>query len=263
MLKNISVSVKGFAAFGILAVLAIGTSALIYQKAVDAELAVENNLRVMSIVQSADELSETATSANLSAKNFLLTGNRDYVKAYEETTKRFDEDAGKLTDLISENASQHAAAFGEARSAIEAWRKDVIDRQFNAMRDPATVELARALELTGEGAQKLETFSAKLAEVKAGLNQQATLAAEAQTAALSSVETISLLTAILTAIAALLMSFMNFQLISRPLGRISEILSRLANGDLNVPTLDLGKDEIGRMAETVKVFREEIGRAHV
>ena len=54
MLKNISVSVKGFAAFGILAVLAIGTSALIYQKSVETEVAVENNLRVMSIVEKAD-----------------------------------------------------------------------------------------------------------------------------------------------------------------------------------------------------------------
>jgi methyl-accepting chemotaxis protein len=256
MLKNISVSVKGFAAFGILAVLAIGTSALIYQKAVDAEQAVENNLRVMSIVERADELAQIATGANLAAKTFLLTGNRDYVKAYDENALRFDEAAGKLSELISENASEQSAAFGEARTAIDEWRKGIIDRQFLAMRDPSTVELARALELTGEGAQKLKIFSAKLAEVKTALSQQAAVVSEAQTAALHDVETISLITAIVTAIAAALMSFMNFQLISRPLSRISDILSRLAAGDLNVPTLDLGKDEIGRMAETVKVFRE-------
>ena len=256
MLKNISVSVKGFAAFGILAVLAIGTSALIYQKSVETEVAVENNLRVMSIVEKADELAEIATSANLSAKNFLLTGNRDFVKSYDETVALFDAEANTLATLLSEQASNQSAAFAEARGAIDEWRNGIIARQFHAMRDPITVELARALELTGEGAQRLEAFSVKLAEVKAGLGEQVAVAAAAQTAALASVETISLLTAIITAIAAALMSFMNFQLISRPLGRISDILSRLANGDLNVPTLDLGKDEIGRMAETVKVFRE-------
>jgi methyl-accepting chemotaxis protein len=69
-------------------------------------------------------------------------------------------------------------------------------------------------------------------------------------------ETINLIAAIAAVIAAALMGILNFSLVSRPLGKISEILSRLASGDLNVPTLDLGKDEIGRMAETVKVFRE-------
>jgi methyl-accepting chemotaxis protein len=256
MLKNISVSVKGFAAFGILALLAIGSNSLIYMQAVYAEKSVENNLLVMGIINKTGELSDVVTGANLAAKNFLLTGDRDYVKAYDALSARFDTDADKLSTTISEEAGSQTAAFAEARKAFDDWRSAVISRQFNAMREPATVELARALELTGEGKQKLDLFSGKLAEVTAALKQQAGVAATEQTSALKRAETISLATALATALAAALMGILNFSLVSRPLGKISEILSRLASGDLNVPTLDLGKDEIGRMAETVKVFRE-------
>jgi methyl-accepting chemotaxis protein len=256
MLKNISVSVKGFAAFGILAVLAIGSNSLIYMKSVDAEQSVENNLAMMDIVAKTGELSGVVTDANLAAKNFLLTGNRDYVKAYDELSARFDADAEKLGATIASNANDQAAAFGEAKQAFDDWRGGVIKRQFTAMRDPSTVELARTLELTGEGKQKLDIFAAKLGEVSTALKSHASAAAIEQTAALKSAETISLVTAIVTALAAGLMGILNFSMVSRPLGRISAVMSRLAAGDLNVPNLDLGRNELGRMADTVKVFRE-------
>ncbi|MFM2282167.1 MAG: hypothetical protein RLZZ444_4398, partial [Pseudomonadota bacterium] len=256
MLKNISVSVKGFAAFGILALLAIGSNSLVYLQALNAEHAVANNILVKNIVDKTGEIADVVTGANLAAKNFLLTGDRDYVKVYEETAARFDAEADALSKMLTENLKDQSATFVEARGAIDEWRKGVIARQFLAMRDPSTVELARALELTGEGKQKLDTFSAKLAEVKAALNSRATAASETQASALTSMETINLIAAIAAVLAATLMGILNFSLVSRPLGKISDILSRLAAGDHNVPNLDLGKDEIGRMAETVKVFRE-------
>ena len=256
MLKNISVSVKGFAAFGILAAIAIGSSALIYKTSVDAERSVRKNLLVTGIISKTGDLADVVTDANLAAKNFLLTGNRDYVQTYDALSAQFDQDATKLAGLVQENVADHTAIFGDARQAIEEWRSQVIGRQFHSMRDPLTVELARALELTGQGSEKLQTFYAKLGEVTAELKAQAIVAAEEQTAGLEAVETISMLGALATALAAAIMGILNFQLISRPLGRMSDILTRLANGDLDVPTLNYGNDEIGRMAETVKVFRE-------
>ena len=110
MLKNVSVSVKGFAAFGILAFLAIGSNALIYTQSVDAEHSVENNLLVMGVISKAGEVSNIATGVNLAAKNFLLTGNRDFVKDYDDLSARFDTEATKLSGMIAEEASSQAAA---------------------------------------------------------------------------------------------------------------------------------------------------------
>src|SRR5690606_21069852 len=93
-------------------------------------------------------------------------------------------------------------------------------------------------------------------DVTSALDEQAVIALEEQAAALGSVETISLFAAVAVALAALGLGVLNFQLISRPLGKLAEILSRLADGDLDVEPLKLGKDEIGRMADTVQVFRD-------
>ncbi len=256
MLKNISVSVKGFVAFGILAVIAIGASALIYKKSVDAEHSVTHNLLIMGIVEETGKLADVVTGANLAVKNFLLTGNRDFVKTYEELSAQFDAEAAKLAELIGDSAGEQSATFTEAQALINDWRSTVIARQIHAMRDPATVEFARAIEVTGEGTQKLEAFRGKLMDVTSALDEQAVIALEEQATALGSVETISLFAAFAVALAAVVLGVLNFQLISRPLGKLAEILSRLADGDLDVEPLKLGKDEIGRMADTVQVFRD-------
>ncbi|MBX9459294.1 MAG: methyl-accepting chemotaxis protein [Rhizobium sp.] len=256
MLKNVSVSVKGFAAFGILALLAIGSSALIYKTSVDAGESVKHNQHVMDMIAKTSAITDDVTAANLAAKNFLLTGDRGFVKSYEDGIARFEGHKSELAALLAERAAAQSSAFGEATKAIEEWRDQIVSRQFLLMRDPMTVELARAIELTGEGGQKLDTFASSLAQVTTALQGQAAVAAAEQTGALVSVERISLLAALATALAAALMSFLNFRLVSRPLGHISGILSRLAAGDLNVPKLDVGKDEIGRLAETVQVFRD-------
>ena len=58
------------------------------------------------------------------------------------------------------------------------------------------------------------------------------------------------------ALVATLMGFLNFQLVSRPLRRLADITARLANGELDVTIDKGGKDEIGKMAESMQVFRE-------
>jgi methyl-accepting chemotaxis protein len=52
------------------------------------------------------------------------------------------------------------------------------------------------------------------------------------------------------------MGLMNFRLVSRPLGRLADATAKLANGDLDVEIDKGGKDEIGKMAESMQVFRE-------
>ncbi|MEP3435425.1 MAG: methyl-accepting chemotaxis protein [Hoeflea sp.] len=256
MLKNISVSAKGFAAFAILAVIAIGASGFIYTRALTATGLVEHSQTMGQLLNETGELSDQVNQANLALKNFLLTGNRDFVKAYQSVSTEIETQIALLESLFQEHAADELAMFGEATATIAQWRTSVVDRQVLLMRDPMTVELARALELTGAGAKLLGEFDTKLAVVTGAVQQQVETASGDAQSALTAVEYISLAASIIVALVATLMGFLNFQLVSRPLRRLADITARLANGELDVTIDKGGKDEIGKMAESMQVFRE-------
>ncbi|QLF68110.1 methyl-accepting chemotaxis protein [Peteryoungia desertarenae] len=256
MLKNTSVNVKGFVAFGILAVIAIGASGFIYTTSLSAITQVERKEIINELVIKTAEFSDDMVQANLALKNFLLTGDRDFVATHEQLRAEMVKDIPVLEKLFSDQAPEETPLFKEAIGTLNTWKSDVVDRQISLMRDPATVELARAIELTGQGTQLVGDFSAKLNEITNALNEKESKAAASQRNALHSVELISLMAGILVALAAALMSFLNFSLVSRPLGRLAEATQRLADGDLNVTIVEGGKDEIGRMAKSMHTFRE-------
>jgi len=256
MLKNISVSTKGFAAFAILAFIAIGASSLIYMRALTAHELARNSQTMASLLAETAGLSADANQANLQVKNFLLTGNRQFVTAYEQTSAAIDARFTKLEGLYAEHAASESPVLDEAAAVLGEWRTSVVERQIKLMRDPMTVELARVLELTGEGRALLGEFGSKVGALIGSVQQKSASASSEQMSALSAVETISLVASIIVALVAAGMGLLNFQLVSRPLGRLADATQRLANGELDVTIDKGGKDEIGKMAEAMQIFRE-------
>jgi methyl-accepting chemotaxis protein len=256
MLKNISVSAKGFVAFAILALIAISASSLIYVRAVTTTELVERNQNMALLREETVKISNDVTFANMALKNFLLTGNRDFVTVYEETSAVIDADIAKLEAMVAESAPDQASTVADVKTILTEWRTTVVDRQIALMRDPLTVELARVLELTGEGTNLLNAFDANMGSISGVIQERSLVAAEEQRAALSGVVFISLAASVIVAIVAGLMGLLNFRLVSRPLGRLADATARLADGDLDVTIDKGGKDEIGKMAESMQVFRE-------
>jgi methyl-accepting chemotaxis protein len=256
MLKNISVSAKGFIAFGILAAIAIAASTSIYSRAVVANDEVTESELVDHLVDVIAEFNADLSVADLKLKSFLLTGNRDYAATVEANMVEMQQDIGDINKLFSEAAPSELPKLKEAFTALASWRSEVAERQILLMRDPQTVDLARAIEVTGEGEKLVKAFEDNLQAVQGVMISRLQTASAASHAALGTVETISLLAAAATGIAAVLMGFLNFQLVSRPLGKLAEATARLAHGDLSVSIEQGGKDEIGRMASSMQIFRE-------
>ncbi len=76
MLKNLSVSAKGFLAFGLLAAIAIAASTFMHNRAIVASEQVAETAVVNNVVAAIDEFSADLYIADLQLKTFLLTGNR-------------------------------------------------------------------------------------------------------------------------------------------------------------------------------------------
>ncbi len=256
MLKNLSVSAKGFIAFGILATIAIAASTFIYNRSLVAHAQVSETATVNQVVAAVEEFSSDLSLANLQLKTFLLTGNRDYAASSQDVVAKMTADKATLEKLFTEAAPSELPKLKEAFVSLDAWKANFVDRQILLMRDPTTVELARAIEVTGEGEALATAFQAKLGEVKSAMAVRAATASDNQNTALATVETVSLVASFVVAAAAILLGFLNFQLVSRPLGKLADGTTRLANGDLDIAIDQGGKDEIGRMAAAMQIFRE-------
>jgi Methyl-accepting chemotaxis protein len=256
MIRNISVTTKGLVAFGILAVIAVASSAYIFNRAVVANELVENNQTIMSLLSDTDDLAATVTATDLAVKSFLLTGNRDFVDIYDTLGTKWAEQSKSLEQRYSTHAADQLPALRAAFAGIQDWRTEITDHQIRLMRDPLTVELARALEATDAGEDALNSISSQLGEISQALEKHAQDAATEQRTALDLVTLMGALSAILTTLIAVLMGYLNLRLVSRPLRQLSEIMSRLADGDLNVPSIKAGRDEIGTMASTLEIFRD-------
>jgi methyl-accepting chemotaxis protein len=256
MLKNLSVSAKGFLAFGLLAAIAIAASTFMYNRAVVASEQVAETAIVNKVLVAINDFAADLNIADRQLKTFLLTGNRDYAAGAQSTAARMDTDKSSVETLISKSAPAELAKFGEAITAYDAWKTNFLERQILLMRDPATVELARAIEVTGGGDALVKAFEGNLSELKDTLSARASAAADHQSAALSLVESVSLAASIIIGCAAVLMGFLNFQLVSKPLSKLADATTRLSEGHLDVVIDEGGKDEIGRMAAAMQVFRE-------
>ncbi|MFN3508342.1 MAG: methyl-accepting chemotaxis protein [Allorhizobium sp.] len=256
MLNNISVTTKGLIAFTLLAAIAIASSIVIYNRTVVANDLVVEADRIQTLADAVAEFSDDIYVADLQLKSFLLTGNRAFAETVESLLVEMQKDVTDLTTLFREQAPAELPALEASFATLAQWQTQFVKRQVDLMRVPDTVELARAIEVGGEGEALVEQAQQSLQSVMQQFATRSTAAKEQQGAALEMVESIALAAAIAVASAAAFMGFLNYRLVSRPLSRLATATDRLANGDLDVEIVSGGTDEIGQMAASMQIFRE-------
>jgi methyl-accepting chemotaxis protein len=190
----------------------------------------------------------------------LITGSAAYKQAYLDGIAGYEDALARARTAVAGDP-QLSKALDDAAAAIADWRQNTADRQVKLMGHPATVNEARAIELTGVGArlnEALKTFAdqvhtyqttvsdAQFEEQRSaiGLTLIATLAGAA----------VSLLIAIGSALAL-------SRGVARPIVLLNGTMQSLADGKLEteVPVTERG-DEVGEMAKTVLVFKESMQR---
>lgn len=256
MLKNLPVSIKGFISFGLIAIIAIGANLIIYETIITASRLVKNDRQLIEVINETDDLNADVGEGGLALKSFLLTGDRSYVDETQKILAHLDEDAANLRSIYTTLAPDMLEPLEKAVKAMHEWRDTVVLKQISLMRSPDTVDLARAIELTGTGNELLHVFTANMMDISRKLKAKSAEATESQQAALAQVQLVSLLSAAFVVLMTVAMTLMNFRLISRPLQKLAASTQRLAEGDLDVVIEAGGKDEIGRMAKSMGIFRQ-------
>jgi methyl-accepting chemotaxis protein len=141
------------------------------------------------------------------------------------------------------------------------WLTDHTQVQFRLMQNPLTFDMARGMEVTGQGDALLAEVFGAFEALKADSDAYNAELLAQKDSALSRATTVSIAGAVITTLLAMIFGFLNHTLISAPLNRLAVYTNKLAGGDTD-ETIDMGSrgDEIGALAKALEVFRTNIQR---
>lgn len=259
MFTNWSVTRKSAAAFILLALIGAGAGGFTFYKS-NSVAGQNRTARSMSVVlEDALALERNILFQSLNAKGFLLTGDQTRARAARDLSSEIQAGFASISSTLGDQAPQLTASLTEIEAAWRSWISEIIDQQFELMRSPNSVDLARAIEITPEAGRMLDAITDATDEFVAQMHDLGEDADAAQFASLTQMKWLSLASAALMVAVALALGFINFRMISQPLSKLSDVVAALANGD-TTQTVDMGerKDEIGKMAGALGIFRANL-----
>jgi methyl-accepting chemotaxis protein len=243
MISNLSVSKKGAIVFLGLAVIAAVSGALSFLSVRQGDAAVERLAQSSEFVQEVETLRVDMLNQVLAARSFLLTGDQAKIERSNALTANIME---KL-EVLRVDGAELDPVFA--------------DQQFRHMRSPETVDLARAMEATGQGDTMLQAVYDGFNQLEADAAALNVAAIDMKSAALSRAITVAVAGSVLITLLAILFGALNNMLISRPLQRLALATAALADGELenNVDMKNRG-DEIGTLGKALGMFRDNLIR---
>nr|WP_321462648.1 methyl-accepting chemotaxis protein [uncultured Cohaesibacter sp.] len=252
MLNNFSLTFKSLLFFGLLAMVGVSVGLLSYFKSDAARQAVAQRAVMETQVSSMQALKIDMQNQAMALKSFLLTGDLSW-----SDTVRADHD--DLSAHFDQMASQ--AGITEVKKEWLSWYDSFAGKQLSLMRDPMTVELARAIEVSGQSNNQLKAMLDLIDEQIMGLKSQMDQLTAEQNAELKSVTSAALIGLVLMIAATLVLAFLNNLIISRPLVKMVHVTGALAEGKLDVDISNNRGDEIGEMYKALSVFQSNLVRS--
>ena len=261
MINNLSVSKKGAVAFLGLALIASISGLIAFQSITQGKKAAAALDLTNAYTQDAQVLRSEILDQALSARSFVLTGDPAMLDYSNVLTPQIQQRFSDLKERGGEVGSAVTQRLANVEERWESWLSEHAQVQFGSMRNPLTVDIARAMEATGQGDARLAQLTIAFDGLDQEIRARNTEMFEIKHAALTRAIHISWIGAGLVTAFALLFGFLNHRLISAPLNRLSVMTERLAGGDTD-QSFDFGgrRDEIGELAGALNVFRENLER---
>lgn len=251
--------------------LAVGLSAIVLVLVLFSAFSYVQSQRVEGVVRDATHAYETTVKLrevqmqmlDMSSlvRGVLVTGNDYLMGIYDKTSQAFDKDIQILIDLYDGDAEGQKIAR-DLKTTVDAMRSNVYDKQIEWMRDPATHDRARQMEIEGESWPFIEKV---LNTVDAASKRQRELLTERQQALSDAYAQQNIITAISTLLALALAAGVAISLsraIAKPIVTITGTMRELADRQMDVDIPHTKRtDEIGDMGRAVQVFRDNMIRA--
>ncbi|MBB3659498.1 methyl-accepting chemotaxis protein [Rhizobium sp. BK650] len=254
--RNISLNGKLAATFAALILIFISVSAFVYSKATTSASASAEQEKSELLVNQIDDALQAMLEQAVNLRGFILfRSDSTYADIFANRERMLKAIAA---------AKQTAASQPELVSMIDDMQK-AADLYFHQLAEPqakARKETETPIDEVvkiGVNATKgqLDGFRAASAKIKSLAREKSVSLAAARLDANSDLKTTLLAGGIAAALAAAALAWALSRTIVRPIVGMTAAMGRLAGGDNNieVPATDR-QDEVGRMAQSVLVFKE-------
>ena len=262
MLNNLSVTMKGLAAFVGLALVGVVAGLVSFDRASVSVEAIERAGEAQELTNDTRAIEGAVLAQAFAIQRFVVSGDRARLADYEAAVVTARDVFAELVVEAQALDPVIAADVRAAEAAWNAWRTDYVAPQIERMRDPMTVDLARAVASSVAADRVFERTHEAISVVEADVVALRDALLAAQQGALATVKAVGIGASFVIATIALALAYMNFATISRPLARLAETTQRLADGDLDAEVATTRRaDEIGRMSAALGVFREGLVRS--
>jgi methyl-accepting chemotaxis protein len=257
-LTNMAISAKLAVAFASMMLIVAAVGVATYVKLDFLEQSNSWTTHTYQVLESADDVMASMVDQETGVRGFLIAGDAKFLAPYRNGHNVYETAFAKLKQLTSDNPSQQERLDALNRAAVT-WHDDIAEREIALMGQAQTREQARSLESGGAGKASMDTIRGKVAEIaNAERSLLATRSSEAR-AAFTATRAITLSGAIATVAAALVAGWALARGIGGPIVNMTETMHQLADGnaEVQVPAMDR-QDEVGRMAQAVQVFKDNL-----
>ncbi|PDT01785.1 methyl-accepting chemotaxis protein [Rhizobium chutanense] len=254
--KNISLNGKLAATFAALILIFVAVSAFVYSKATASAAASAEQEKSELLVNQIDDALQAMLEQAVNLRGFILfRSDSTYGDVFANRERMLKAIAA---------ARQTAAAEPQLIEMIDGMQK-AADLYFHELAEPQTkarketdMPIEEVVKI-GVNATKgqLDGFRQASAKIKATARAKSDALAAVRAEANSDLKTTLLAGGILASLAAALLAWLMSRTIVRPVVGMTAAMDRLAGGqnDIEVPAVERG-DEIGRMAQSVLVFKQ-------
>ncbi len=256
LLNNLRTLVKMIAAFALVIVISLVVNALSWSSLSYQQTANGWTVHTYEVLKQAEAIVAAMVDRETGVRGYLISGNEDFLAPYNSGEKNYKAAFDDVVKLTSDNSTQQKR-LADLDVLVKGWTAEVATKEIALMRNPATIEQARAMEMEGAGKKWMDGVRAKIAEITA--DEAALLDGRtkgANEAADTARMTILLGAAAMAAAVVTLLFLLQKSLVS-PLVQIAGSMRTLASGDTAIAIPGVGrKDEVGQMAAAVEVFRQ-------
>ncbi|WP_236585528.1 response regulator [Dyella sp. EPa41] len=211
-----------------------------------------------------DDLTESLLRGQLSARTYVLTRDPAQLDAFHRLNRETEANIAELRRLTEDNALQQSR-IDQLQTLSVKWQQEITAKGLEAIRNVKNTEpVAAAVERERIHSTYLGQLAVSMDDLldlirQMNVTEQSLLdqREEAQRQDLRFVQLVTGLTTLLCLLLGASVIRMTFRLITRPIRRMTDLMTRLANHDHTVEIRQIERrDEIGEIARALHVFKQ-------
>ncbi len=255
LIANLRTMTKLVITFSVILLVGVAVNLISVSSSTSQQEATRWTEHTYKVLRAVDDMIAGMVNQETGLRGYLLAGDEKFLEPQRAGEAQFRAAYELAKGLTADNALQQKR-LADLNSEVGAWSSEVMGKEIALMRDAATVEQARAMEVSGAGKVHMDAIRALAKEISdeeaSLLDARAAASADAANRTFWSIVVGISATIVIIATSLVLLS----ATMIRPIQAITTSMKRLAGGDADTAIPYAGRtDEIGEMAAAVEVFR--------